>query len=304
MAEIQTVRIEEPSFEVSEIDIFDSVNYLQLFNDFFGFKEHPFTNTPDPDFFYMSHQHHEALMSMMFGVQQRRGFIVVTGEVGSGKTTLCRKFLRQINPEIKTAVILNPKVSGLHLLTSIIHDFGIPFQGKSKKDIFEALNKFLLDGMPKNQNACLIIDEAQCLSPKVIEEIRLLSNLETSKRKLLQIVLMGQPELRDVLKKPNLRQLRQRIGVYVHLKGFDLFQTGEYIRHRLGLANQGSATLEFDSELVSHIYKCSGGSPRLVNTICDRILMAAFIRKVRNKIDMAVAQEAFDEINFICGLNP
>ena len=277
----------------------ETENFLLLFNAFFGFSEQPFNNTPDPHFFFTSRRHCEALLSISFGVKQRRGFIVVTGEVGSGKTTLCRQFLHQLSPEIKTAVILNPKISGTHLLGSVIHDFGIECRGRTKRDYFEALNKFLIDGLGHEQNACLIIDEAQGLNVRLLEEIRLLSNLETSKQKLLQIVLLGQPELRDLLKKTSLRQLRQRIGVYAHLQGLDLEETQSYIHHRLTQAGSSPEQIWFAPQVVAKIHEVTRGIPRLVNTVCDRVLMAAYSQQTK-EITSDVATCAFEELAFIC----
>ena len=273
--------------------------YSILFNSFFGFREFPFNNTPDPNFFFRSRQHEEALMSMIFGIEQRRGFIVVTGEIGAGKTTLCRHFLNQLSPSVRTAVILNPNLSGSHLLASIVKDFGITAAGDSKKNYFDALNDFLIHGLENNQNTCVIIDEAQCLNPKVLEEVRLLTNLETTKQKLLQVVLTGQPELKDVLLKPALKQLRQRVGVSVHLKGLEAQETGDYIQSRLHYVQEGEQGLMFHEDVVVKIHELSRGIPRLVNAICDRILMAAFARQTK-EVTMEVAQSAFDEMAFVC----
>lgn len=278
---------------------FQSDIFQQSFNSFFGFSENPFSNTPDPSFFFMSRFHQEALLSMNFGVYQRRGFIVVTGEVGAGKTTLCRRFLAQLSPEIKTAVILNSRVSGTHLLSSVIQDFGISSKWKGKRGLYESLAAFLLEGIQQHQNACLIIDEAQCLNLKVLEEIRLLSNLETSKQKLIQIVLLGQPEFREILKRPSLRQLRQRVGVSIHLKGLDLVEARDYIFHRLGHVSCGPCQIAFDAEVLERIHQMTRGIPRLINTACDRILMSAYTKQTK-EINMEVAREAFDEVSFMC----
>ncbi len=283
----------------ADIPVAETARYASHFNSFFGLKENPFGNTPDPGLFYMSRNHREALMSLYFGVEQRRGFIVVTGEIGAGKTTLCRHFLHNISREIKTAVILNPKISTTHLLSSVVQDFGIPNQGKTRRGIYEGLSRFLVEGIQKNQNACIIIDEAQCLPVRVLEEIRLLSNLETSKQKLIQIILVGQPELRDLLARPQLMQLRQRIGVYVHLDGLNPDESREYIRYRLHQASAREPRIFFDAEVLRQIHALTRGIPRLINAVCDRILMSAFARQT-SEVTMDVAGSAFEELAFIC----
>lgn len=274
-------------------------NYAQHFNDFFGFRENPFNNTPDPNFFYESKNHQEVLTSLTFGVLERKGFVVVTGEIGAGKTTLCRQFLRQLPPEVKTAVILNPTLSSTHLLASVVQDFGIECRGRTKKHYFDALNLFLLEGLEKKQNACLIIDEVQCLKPKALEEIRLLSNLETHNQKLLQIILIGQPELRQILSAPGLTQLRQRINVFCHLKGLDLEETRSYINHRLGYAQEKGRRVHFQEEVIEKIYLMSRGIPRLINALADKILMSAYLHHTHN-ITLEAARDGFEEMNFIC----
>jgi len=285
------VQDHDPTFSIEE--------YTDQFNAFFGFREMPFNNTPNPNLFYMSENHREALTSMLFGVKQRRGFIVVTGEIGAGKTTLCRRFLGNLSSEIKTAVILNPNLSGTHLLASIVQDFDIPCRGKSKKDYFDALNHFLLEGLEQGQNAVLIIDEAQRLSAKVLEEVRLLSNLETSKQKLLQIVLMGQPELKDILLRPDLTQLRQRVGVLYHLKGLSLSGTRSYIEHRLECVREGVHPVVFDNFVIGKIHLATRGIPRLINALSDRILMSAYAQHTR-LITWEVSQAAFEEMDLVC----
>jgi general secretion pathway protein A len=275
-------------------------DYSLLFNGFFGFRESPFNNTPDPHFFFMSSQHREILTNMIFGIVERRGFVAVTGEIGAGKTTICRQLLHQLPRETKTAVILNPNLSGLHLLATIVRDFGIECKGRTKKHYFDALNAFLLNGLEKNQNACLIVDEAQCLTTRVLDEIRLLSNLETSQRKLLQIVLMGQPELREILERPALTQLRQRIGVFCHLKALGRNETREYIEHRLARAQEGTGEIVIDQTVINRVYEATRGVPRLVNSLCDRILMSAFAHQTK-AVTWEVAQSAFEETAFVCG---
>jgi len=268
------------------------------FNAFFNFQENPFKNLPDPKSFFDSRPHREVMLSLLFGVDQRKGFLVVSGEIGCGKTTLCRHFLTQIPQEIKTAVILNPKLSGSHLLETIVRDFGIEVKRKTKKHYFDALNAFLLGGLKHNQNACIIIDEAQLLTPNLLEEIRLLSNIETSKQKLIQIILFGQPELRDLLRKDSLTQLRQRVGVACHLRRLDRTETRDYIEHRINVVSEGNPVVFFEQYVHSKIYEATGGVPRLINVLCDRILLSAFSKKTK-VISWDVASAAFEELAFI-----
>ena len=218
-------------------------------------------------------------MNLLFGMEQSKGFMVVTGEIGAGKTTLCRQFLREVSGRVKTAVLLNPNLSRTHLLASIISDFGLKDTARSRRDQFEVLNRFLIELAEQNGKACLVIDEAQCLNPLVLEEIRLLSNLETSKQKLLQIILVGQPELQKLLKRHSLLQLRQRIGIVCHLKGMAFEETGAYIRHRLVHGSDGTPQAVFEEAVVTKIHEISRGIPRLINLLCDRALIAAFARQ-------------------------
>jgi general secretion pathway protein A len=236
---------------------------------------------------------------MLFGVQERRGFIVLTGEIGSGKTTVCRQFLSQLGQEVKTAVILNPNLSSLDLMAAIVKDFGIKPSGINKKDYFDDLNTTLLEWAHRGQNACLVIDESQCLSTRVLEEIRLLTNLETAKQKLLQIVLIGQPELRDIIRRPELTQLRQRIGVSFHLSGLNPQETKDYVYHRLQCVQEKKMELHFTESVLESIYLTTRGIPRLINSLCDRILMSAYAKGTQ-QIDWEIAQPAVEEIAFIC----
>ena len=274
-------------------------DYTAHKNLFFGFREEPFSNTPDPDFFFMSRGHRETLVSLMFGIQERRGFSAVAGEIGSGKTTLIRQLLRLLPPTVKTAVILNPKVSASSLLAEIVRDFGIPGRARTKADYFALLNRFLLEGLAGAQNAVILIDEAQWLNTRVLDELRMLSNLETAKQKLLQIVLIGQPELKALLRRHSLLQLRQRMAVFSELKGLEAEETREYVAHRLRRASEGEIKVRFEEEVFASIYKVSRGIPRLINSLCDRILMAAFFAG-EQQITPLLAQRAVAEMDFIC----
>lgn len=270
-----------------------------MYNDFFLLKENPFNVTADSSFFFSSKVHSEAFAHLIFGIQQRKGIIAITGEIGTGKTTLCRTLLTRLNPEIKTALVLNPKFSEEELLKIIVQDLGITGEFNTKFELVNALNEFLLAQSGLGNNVAIIIDEAQTLSVDQLESIRLLSNIETEKNKLLQIVLIGQPELQKKLKLPELRQLNQRIMVRYHIKPLTKKETGDYIRHRLRLAaadpNQGSI-IEFTNSAIRAIYKKTSGKPRMINILCDRALLYSFTGgsyTVDNKLIKRCARELF-----------
>lgn len=260
-----------------------------MYESFFGLKEPPFNVTPDPRFIYFSRHHLEALSALLYGIESRRGFIEITGEIGAGKTTLCRTLLKEIQGRAHSAFIFNPRLSEMEILQVIVEDLGVVPNGRRRKDYFDSLNRFLLQELEKGNNAVLIIDEAQNLSPRALEQIRLLSNLETTREKLLQIVLVGQPELRALLARPELAQLRQRITVRYHLPALSLEETGKYIAHRLRVA--GSEERLFTPEAVERIYERSNGIPRLINVLADRALLGAFAKGIRI-VETALVEEA------------
>jgi general secretion pathway protein A len=252
--------------------------FLVMYEEFFGLTEAPFNQTPDPQFFFSSLQHLDAFSLIEQGILRRKGFVVITGEVGTGKTTLCRYFLETVDPNVKTALILNPGLTTIELLQAINHAFGIPSQSFSKKELIDQLNWFLLDTLKAGGNAALLIDEAQHLSVECLEEIRLLSNLETAKEKLLQIVLLGQPELGDKLRLAELRQLAQRVASWYQLVPLDSEETRQYIAMRLGIAG-GDGKVGFTPEAARRVYTLSKGIPRLINDLCEKALHAAAITK-------------------------
>jgi general secretion pathway protein A len=255
-----------------------------MYNDFYHFRENPFSVTSDPEFFFASSRHAEAFSHLVYGIEQRSGILVITGEIGTGKTTLCRTLLSRLKTNIKTALILNPYFSETQLLQLIVRDLGIPGIFKNKLALTNALNDFLLEQSQTGNNVVIIIDEAQNLKVRQLEQIRLLSNLETEKAKLLQIVLVGQPELLEKLKLSPLRQLSQRIFVRYHILPLEKDEVEEYITHRLKVASarkNGSLPVRFTKKAIEAIYTYSQGTPRVINILCDRALLAGYVCETR-----------------------
>ncbi|HWP47815.1 MAG TPA: XrtA/PEP-CTERM system-associated ATPase [Candidatus Limnocylindrales bacterium] len=265
-----------------------------MYTQFYGFREKPFRLTPDTDFFYPSSVHKQALAYLTYGLEDRQGFITITGEVGSGKTTVIQVLLNNLKDTTKVAKVNNTKVTFLQLLEMIVRDFGLPVQGNSKTELLEILNKFLIQQHSLGNYVLLIIDEAQNLSSALLEEIRLLSNLETSKEKLLQIILAGQPELGRKLRLPQLRQLAQRITVTYHMTGMDRKDVESYIQYRLQVAGNQNRAL-FSSEAIDKITEFSRGIPRMINIICDAALLTGFVSE-RKQIDEAIIAEVIQEL--------
>lgn len=269
-----------------------------MYHDYYQLKENPFNITSDPDFFFMSKFHSDAILSMEYGVGQRKGILVITGEVGTGKTTLCRRFIKQYADKTKFAFILNPNFTSLQLLQMITQDLGIITPQKDKFGLTKALNEFLIEETKKGFNVVIVIDEAQNLGVDQLEQIRLLSNLETDKEKLLQIILVGQPELDAKLNLPKLRQLRQRVTVHHHLQPLDKNDLRLYIDHRLVKAerHQSPTTkVAFTSNAIDAIYSHSKGSPRTINIICDRALLAGFVSETFS-IDENIIENCAKEV--------
>ncbi len=264
-----------------------------MYKQFYGFKENAFNITSDPEFYFESSSHKEAYSHLLYGITSRKGIICLTGEVGTGKTTLCRILLNTINERIRTAFILNPDFSQLQLLQLITKDLGIPVKS-NKLDLINALNEFLIDQTQQGHNVAVIIDESQNLNTLQLEQIRLLSNLETEKQKLLQIILVGQPELLGKLQKPSLRQLNSRIGVRFHIQPLEKEETRTYIQHRLNIAG-APKKLKFTNEAVAAIHHSSKGTPRLINILCEHALLAGFVNEtytIDDSIIRAAAKEA------------
>ncbi len=270
-----------------------------MYADYFDLKENPFSLSPEPRYLFLSEQHRDALNCLIYGIKGKKGFVLISGGIGLGKTTICRSLLTSLDDSVETALIFNTAISDLDLLETILDEYGIVIKNESrnKKYYIDALNEFLLDNFAAGKTAVLLIDEAQNLSHGVLEQIRMLSNLETEAEKLLQIILIGQPELADSLMLPALRQLNERITVRCDLKPFSPQEVSDYIHHRLKIAG-GPGSVKFTSGALNLIYAFSEGIPRRINTLCDRALLIAYTKNVR-KIDRKIVKLAVHDI----GLN-
>ncbi|MCM8761505.1 MAG: XrtA-associated ATPase [Candidatus Omnitrophica bacterium] len=265
-----------------------------MYREFFGLKEKPFNITSDPNFLYLSRVHREAFSHLLYGIKERKGFLEITGEVGAGKTTLCRALLSKLDKNTKSAFIFNSTLPEMQLLQAILEDYGLVVEGRSKVSLLKQLNRFLIEELTKGNNVILIIDEAQNLKPSILEEIRMLSNLETDKEKLFQIILVGQPELKNKLNSPGLRQLRQRIAVRFHITALAKDEVGEYIYHRLNVAGS-SGQIVFAPDAVECIHRFSGGIPRLINMVCDKAMLTAYVKETRT-ITLPIVEKSIQEL--------
>ncbi|MES2316051.1 MAG: AAA family ATPase [Pseudomonadota bacterium] len=274
-----------------------------MYTQYFSLKQSPFSIAPDPRYLFMSERHREALAHLLYGIGSGGGFVLLTGEIGAGKTTVCRCFIEQIPKNCQLAYIFNPKLTVEELLLSICDEFRIallaPGPGSvSVKSYVDAINIHLLASHAGGKNNVLIIDEAQNLSADVLEQLRLLTNLETNERKLLQIILIGQPELRTILARPELEQLAQRVIARYHLGSLSEQETGSYIAHRLHVAGAGAAVVPFPRKLIPRIHQLSHGVPRRINLLCDRALLGAYVEnspQVNKTILRRAAEEVFAE---------
>jgi general secretion pathway protein A len=248
-----------------------------VYREFYGLIRAPFEMTPDPAFLYLGESHQEGLATLVYGVRARKGFVLLTGEVGTGKTTLLHALLAQLDPATASAFIFNPKLEPEDFFLVLFDEFGIQEECRTKAEYLLALNSFLIERLQKNEAALLIIDEAQNLSPEMLEEVRLLSNLETPTSKLLQIMLVGQPELADILGRPGLRQLRQRIVLRHNLRPFNSAELDDYVDERLRLAGYTGKGI-FNRSARKELFAVSGGVPRLVNILCDGALLTGYGR--------------------------
>lgn len=265
-----------------------------MYKSFFGLKEKPFNVTADPNFLFFSKKHREAFDHLIYGIKERKGFIEITGEIGTGKTTLCRALLNQLDKKTKTAFIFNSNLPEVQLLLAIVTDFGIQVRPKTKINILSELNRFLIEQLRLGYNVVLIIDEAQNLKAAQLEQIRLLSNLETDKDKLIQIVLVGQPDLKTKLDSPELEQLRQRIVVKYHILPLDKEEVDDYIYHRLHIAGS-DGNIHFEPDVINEIYDYSGGIPRLINIVCDKALLLGFVLETKT-ISLEMIKRSIEEI--------
>ena len=266
-----------------------------MYQSYFGLAEAPFSIAPDPRYLYMSQRHQEALAHLLYGVNGGGGFVLLTGEVGAGKTTVCRCLLEQIPESCDVAYIFNPKLTVAELLSTICAEFGIacPPGNTSIKVFVDCINAYLLDAHARGRHTVLIIDEAQNLSADVLEQMRLLTNLETNQRKLLQIILLGQPELAAMLARPELRQLAQRIVARYHLGPLTKPEVAAYVRHRLEVS--GTQRQLFPAALMGRLYRLSGGIPRVINVLCDRALLGAYVQG-KERVDRATLTQAAREV--------
>lgn len=266
-----------------------------MYQSYFGLAEEPFSIAPDPRYLYMSQRHQEALAHLLYGVNAGGGFVLLTGEVGAGKTTVCRCLLEQIPQSCDVAYIFNPKLTVEELLSTICAEFGItcPPGNTSVKVYIDRINAYLLDAHARGRHTVLIIDEAQNLSADVLEQLRLLTNLETNQRKLLQIILLGQPELAVMLERPELRQLAQRIIARYHLGPLGKQEVAAYVQHRLGVS--GAQRMLFPLSLMGQLYRLSGGIPRIINVLCDRALLGTYVQS-KEKVDRATLKQAAKEV--------
>jgi general secretion pathway protein A len=270
-----------------------------MHEEYFGFIEKPFSLTPDPKYLYKSESHANAFDLLQYAIRRREGFVVVTGDIGTGKTTLCRAILEQLDRKTFTALVLNPFLTEEDLLRLILQDFGVVsrdevkrghLDGVTKQELIDTLNEFLLSLLPLRAGALLIIDEAQNLPPRVLEQIRILSNLETDKEKLLQIVLVGQLNLKDLLGSPEMRQLDQRVSIRYELKPLTREETSAYVAHRLTIAG-GGAAVSFSPKALDLVHRYASGIPRLINLVCDRALLGGYSARI-NRISPEMVSAA------------
>ena len=273
-----------------------------MYEKHYGFIDKPFNMTPDSAFFYASSKHEEALNRLLLAISERNGFAIITGEIGSGKTTISRALLNKLDPMTKVALVLNTHLGKKELLTTILEDLGVEYKSTSKTHLLSALNKYLIEQATKDVNVVLILDEAQNLTPSVLEEVRMLSNLETEKEKLIQIILLGQPQLREKISSPKLEQFSQRIVLYYHLEPLSYNETKSYIQYRLKKAGNADGDI-FTSDAVHEIYKYSNGIPRLINLACHNALISGLVANLK-RINGKVVREAVGDLTHHRGYAP
>ncbi len=266
-----------------------------MYERFFGLVDAPFRLTPDPRYLYLSAKHADALAHLRLGLSESSGFVCITGDVGTGKTTVLRHFLTELAPEVSSAYVINPTLTALELLQTVNAELGLPSTSTSRKTLVDDLNRHLLAERQKGRCAVVVVDEAQALAMDVLEQLRLLSNLETTTEKLLRVILVGQPQLRDVLAHPELAQLNQRITLRWHIGPLDREETTAYIRHRVTVASRGQLTSLFSPAALRYIHRRSGGVPRLINMLAHRAMLAAFAAEDRT-VRLRAARKAYREV--------
>ena len=268
-----------------------------MYHHFYGLSENPFALTPDPKYLFLSPSHQEALASVVYGVHERQSFLLILGEVGTGKTTLIRHVLAQEEPTLKTACVFNPTVGFEDLLVMVLRDLEAPCQGRGRLALLDALNDFLVKEDAAGRQVVLIVDEAQHLSPEMLEELRMLSTLETARRKLLQILLVGQPELAAKLGRPELRQLRQRISIVAQLQPLTFHETCQYIADRLHIAGHTGEAV-FTPRALHKLHRAAGGIPRRINAICNKSLALGYAEDTKPITGRLVQEVLKDETAF------
>lgn len=266
-----------------------------LYLNYYGFERMPFNNTPDTFFYFPSPKHQEALSRLVYAISERKGFVMVSGEIGSGKSTLCRALLAQLPGECRTALITHTHLDATQLIRAIADDLNLATVGKNDREVLQVLYDYLIEQLTEGCTVVIIIDEAQNLPTEALEAIRMISNLETEQEKLIQLLLLGQPELRERMKHPDLEQLRQRLAVQFHLEPLSRAETATYIEHRLTRANPAEP-IHFPRRARCEVYRYSGGVPRLINTICDNALLTAFTQQ-RRRITPGLIREAAGDLD-------
>lgn len=272
-----------------------------MYYEFYGMQEAPFSLNPDPRFLYLSDSHREALAQMTYALQTKAGFVVISGDIGTGKTTLIHSFFQQLGPEVRTAFLFHTILTAKGLLLNICREFGFAQADLSKTELLFALQDILLENYRQGNTALLVIDEAHHLKPEILEEIRMLSNLETAQRKLLQIMLFGQPELDVKLSQPELRQLRERIALCFRIKRLSREDTEQYINHRMHVAGCEMLGSLFTREAIDDIYAFSGGVPRMINKLCDRVLLMGYVKESRELSSDMVRRVRMEDSLFEAG---
>lgn len=270
-----------------------------MYTEYYGLVRSPFEMTPDPSFLFLGEAHREGLAMLEYGVMSGKGFVLLTGEVGTGKTTLLHALLGKLDSQTKCAFIFNPRLEPLEFFRMLFEELGIQGGASDKAEYLLKLNAYLIKRLGENQKTLLIVDEAQNLSPDLLEEIRLLSNLETPRSKLIQIMLVGQPELKEMLTRPDLRQLRQRITLRHHLRPFDVDETREYVEGRLGKAGYTGRRL-FRRSAIRELHAMTGGTPRLINSVCDGALLMGYSRD-KSVIDASIIREVAGDLELTPG---